>query len=229
MQKNFVINSDNFNVYYSRDSFHEAKQISDLMEMKLKDIYEFYEIKNDKKLQGEVYLFDSLHEMKKYLDDNNIYELEHQPSYMTSCERERKLYLLTPKDKIFDDYTKDDYDRIIYHEEIHLVTELVFGYLPEWLNEGIAKYLDGTYKKGMKSLFENYINNYRIPDLEQIDGDTFVTDDYDGYDLCYVLVSYIIDVNGKDKLLNLVNNKTLIERVSTKDLNLALDYYRNMI
>ena len=55
------------------------------------------------------------------------------------------------------------YKKIIFHELIHGIQFTIFGTTPEWINEGIAKYLDGTYSKGIEWLLDNYINNNEIP------------------------------------------------------------------
>ena len=57
----------------------------------------------------------------------------------------------------------NDFLNTIFHELIHGIQFTLFGSTPEWLNEGIAKYLDGTYSKGIKWLLDNYINNNPIP------------------------------------------------------------------
>ena len=98
-----------------------------------------------------------------------------------------------PKDNPSDnEWSKEEYRDVIFHELIHSIQFNLFGSCPEWLNEGIAKYLDGTYKKGIKYLLDNYINNREIPLQSEIENE-FGMHEYDSYDYAYLMVSYLKD------------------------------------
>ena len=140
------------------------------------------------------------------------------------------------------EYTKKEYDQVIYHELIHYITDLLFGILPEWLTEGIAKYLDGSYQKGINYLMENYINKYEIPDIATMKNDFFVAKKYekvqtevgeeikeitiyDGYDLGYIMICYLLETQGKDYLLALMRNKESIKELEQSILTEAIAYF----
>lgn len=53
-------------------------------------------------------------------------------------------------------------------KKIHAIQYSIYGSQPEWLMEGVAKYLDGTYKKGIEFLLNNYININKPPSMFEI-------------------------------------------------------------
>mgnify|MGYP006788415495 CR=1 FL=1 len=91
-------------------------------------------------------------------------------------------------------------------------------------NKGIAKYLDGTYSKGIEWLLDNYINNNEIPSQDEIENE-FGLYEYDSYDYAYLMVSYLIDENGKDYLIELLKDKEKLNSEKEGLLNRSIDYY----
>lgn len=75
-------------------------------------------------------------------------------------------------------------------------------------------YLDGQYSQGIKYLLENYVNKYKLPSISNLEGKTFVTNDYDGYITSYLMVSYLIEVYGKKKFLNIIKSQEKIQLIS---------------
>lgn len=142
-------------------------------------------------------------------------------------------------------YNKKEYDQVIYHELIHYITDILYGKLPEWLTEGIATQLDGSYNQDLTNLITKCINEYEIPDIEQMKKDFFVLKKYEkitteegdkivektiynGYDLSHIMVRYIIEVYGKDYLLKILTNKEIIPTIEQNILIEAIDYYKNL-
>lgn len=152
---------------------------------------------------------------------------ENNPVYMCACQKDEdnSLNFFEPKDNPTEtEWSKEEYQKVIFHELIHCIQFNLFGTTPEWINEGIAKYLDGTYSKGIKWLLENYINNNQIPNQVEIEKE-FGMHDYDSYDYAYLMVSYLIDTLGKDNFVNLLRNKDQIETIK-KDLVInSINYY----
>lgn len=141
-------------------------------------------------------------------------------------------------------YNKKEYDQVIYHELIHYITNILYGKLPEWLTEGIAKQLDGSYNQDISNLLK-IIDTYEIPIISDMKDDFFVVKKYDkefteegetiiektiydGYDLSYLMVRYIIDTLGKDYLLGLLRNKNAIKEVEDTLLQEAIEYYKSI-
>lgn len=161
------------------------------------------------------------------------------PEYMCACmidEEEEKN--ITRNINIYEpspnpsekEYSKKEYDVVIFHEVIHYITDYLFGKLPEWLTEGIAKQLDGSYQKDVTNLLKNYINTYEIPDIHEVKGKNFIKKEgnkiiYDGYDFGYIMVRYLIEVYGKEYLFNLMEQKERLETSAQSILIEAIDYF----
>ena len=143
-------------------------------------------------------------------------------SHMCACQKDEdnSLNYFEPKDND-DKWTKEKYKDVIFHELVHAIEYKLYGIHPEWLTEGIAKYLDGTYSKGIKYLFENYIHKNRIPSMYELKYEFGEHEnEYDSYDYAYLMVSYLIEINGKEKLIEIlkgirpdieIENKTLVD------------------
>lgn len=173
------------------------------------------------------------------------------PSHMVACMIDedlstgirRSINLYEPP-TIADEksYNKKEYDYVVFHELVHYITDMIYGKLPEWLTEGIAKILDNTYKEDLTNLMP-IINTYEIPSISSMKGDFFIlkkyestiTEDaqeiqkeitiYNGYDLSYIMVRYLIEVYGKEYLFSLMDNKKEIKRLEQSILNEAIDYF----
>lgn len=171
-----------------------------------------------------IYIYDSIESLVKGLRERGFTK---DPDYMCACfkEEDMSLNFFEPKDNPNNnDWSKEEYQNVIFHELIHGIQYTLFKSTPEWINEGIANYLDGTYIKGIKWLLENYINNNEIPYQHEIENE-FGRHQYDSYDYAYLMVHYIIEVNGKDYLIKLLKDKDKLT-IETQDLlNRAIEFY----
>lgn len=170
------------------------------------------------------------------------------PSHMVACmideDKEnnirRSINIYEPPTTDDNFYNKKEYDHVIFHELIHYITDMIYGKLPEWLTEGIAKYLDGSYKEDITNLM-TIINEYEIPDISNMRGDFFIYKTYEeldgilkektiynGYDLSYLMVRYIIEQYGKEYLNNLMQNKEEIKKIEQTILLEAIEYYKSL-
>lgn len=186
------------------------------------EIFNFFNVDNIK-LDFNIYIYDTIESLSKNMRLRGY----NDPDYMCACHKDEdnSLNYFEPKDNpVSDEWTREEYEQVIFHELIHGIEYSLFGYAPEWLTEGIAKYLDGTYSKGIKYLMENYINKRSIPDQKEIE-EEFGFLNYDSYHYAFIMVSYIIEVYGKNYLIELLkdSNKLNIEKVGL--LNRAVNYY----
>ena len=175
-------------------------------------------------LSFNIYIYDSVENLVKGLKQRGF---KNDPDYMCACHKDEdnSLNFFEPKDiPNENEWSKDEYEKVVFHELIHGIQFLLFGTTPEWLNEGIAKYLDGTYSKGIKWLLDNYINNNPIPDQNEIENE-FGMHEYDSYDYAYLMVSYLIDTLGKNNFINLLRNKEQIEIVKKDLLKKSISYF----
>lgn len=163
------------------------------------------------------------------------------PEYMCACmidedqsrNIERSINIFEPQRETLSGYTKKEYDQIIYHELIHYITNYLYGKLPEWITEGIAKYLDGTYKDDLTNLMNKYINIYEIPDIKEMKDMSFVKKVgekviYDGYDLSYIMIRYIIENYGHKFLLQLLEDNNYLKFDSQNCLLEAISYFNSI-
>ncbi len=194
-------------------------EIESIINNRKNEIFKFFD-KEEKELSTTVYIYDSIESLVNGLRNRGFSK---DPDYMCACfkDEDNSLNFFEPKDNPSDDeWSKEEYKQVVFHELVHAICYELFGYLPEWLNEGIAKYLDGTYSKGVKSLIDNYIKE--VPDQREIE-EEFGMHDYDSYDYAYIMVCYIIDNYGKDCFTDI----SKINSIKSNLLNKAINYYKN--
>ena len=197
--------------------------IDSIINSRKKEIFDFFNRK-EIELPFNIYIYDSIEELVSGLLKRGF---KNNPDYMCACHKDEdnSLNFFEPKDNPSEnEWSKEEYKNVIFHELIHGIQFTLFGSTPEWLNEGIAKYLDGTYSKGIKWLLDNYINNNSIPNQYEIENE-FGMHDYDSYNYAYLMVSYLIDTLGKDNFVKLLRNKDEIEIIKKDLLNKSINYY----
>ena len=200
-----------------------SQVIDSIIESRKNEIFDFFNVK-EFELPFNIYIYDSIEELVNGLRKRGF---KKDPDYMCACHKDEdnSLNFFEPKDNPGEnEWSKEEYESVVFHELIHGIQFTLFGTTPEWLNEGIAKYLDGTYSKGIKWLLDNYINNSPIPNQKEIENE-FGMHEYDSYDYAYLMVSYLIDTLGKDNFVNLLSNKEQFEIEKEDLLNRSIDYY----
>ena len=146
---------------------------------------------------------------------------------MCACfkDEDNSLNFFEPKNNPSEnEWSKEEYETVIFHELIHAVQYNLFGSAPEWLCEGIAKYLDGSYSKGINWLLNNRINKKSIPKQIEIEKE-FGLHDYNSYDYAFLMVSYLIETLGKDAFVNLLNNPNKLSDIKNNLLENSIEYY----
>ena len=175
-------------------------------------------------LNCSVYIYDSIESLVIGLRERGFYK---DPDYVCACfkDKDNSINFFEPKDNPSDDeWSKEEYENVIFHELIHAIQFSLFGTTKEWLNEGIAKYLDGTYSKGIKWLLENYINKNSIPKQSEIENE-FGFHNYDSYCYAFIMVSFLIEVLGKDNFIELIKDSNKLNSVKDGLLIKAINYY----
>ncbi len=210
--------------YIIQNSDSNYKQTIDtIINNRKKEIFDFFNCR-EVELPFNIYVYDSIEELVNGLRNRGY---KNDPDYMCACHKDEdnSLNFFEPKDNPNEnEWSKEEYNNVVFHELIHGIQFSLFGSTPEWLNEGIAKYLDGTYSKGIKWLLDNYINNNIIPNQAEIENE-FGMHEYDSYVYAFVMVSYLIDTLGKDNFINVLKNKEQIEIVKEGLLNKSINYY----
>ena len=210
--------------YIIQNSNSNYSQVIDsIIESRKNEIFDFFYVK-EFELPFNIYIYDSIEELVNGLHERGF---KKDLDYMCACHKDEdnSLNFFEPKDNPGEnEWSKEEYESVVFHELIHGIQYTLFGMTPEWLNEGIAKYLDGTYSKGIKWLLDNYINNNPVQNQKEIENE-FGMHEYDSYDYAYLMVSYLIDTLGKDNFVNLLRNKEQIEVVKNGLLNKSINYY----
>lgn len=200
--------------------------INSIINDRKKEIFSFFD-SEEVELPFKVYIYASNKDLVEGLRNRGFSK---DPDYMCACHKgeDNSLNFFEPKDNHGpNEWSKEAYKDCIFHELIHGIQFILFGDTPEWLNEGIAKYLDGEYSSGIKILLEEKINNRPIPNQYEIEHEFGEHREYDSYDYAFIMISYLIDTMGSDGLIDILRNKEKINVVKEGLLESAIDYYNN--
>lgn len=187
-------------------------------------ILDFFNVSDNEKFNYTIYIYDTIEALKNGLRARGF---KNQPEYICGCfkSEDMSLNFYEPVDEAIDnEWTKDEYDLVIFHELIHAIEYTLYNEQPEWLSEGIAKYLDGTYPHGIKWLLQSYINKVPIPEMRELE-EEFGFHEYDSYDYAYIMVSYLLETMGKDNFLKFLNNANQITELSKGLVTRSIQYY----
>ena len=208
------------------------RYIDRLLERSKLELFEWFN-KPTENCRVKTYIYKDLETLRTGL--KRRYNKEY-PSYMVACmidedkNNNRCINLYEPPITSENSYNRKEYNLVVFHELIHYITDYLYGKLPEWLTEGIATYLDGSYKQDITILLKQ-INTYQIPSISDMKDDKFVVRDeqgntiYNGYDLSYIMIRYIIETLGKDYLFALMKNKKQIKLIEQTTLTDAIEYF----
>lgn len=101
-----------------------------------------------------------------------------------------------------------------------------------WFDEGMAQEMSGEYddlknEEKFSLFFQQLCNDTkRIPDVsELVHGDTYCTDEYNGYNLCYLAVRYLKDTLNDDELYETLHNVDKQNLIGDTVLVEAFEYY----
>ena len=187
-------------------------------------ILDFFEKEDDGSYNFRIYVYDTIEDLKTNLEKRGF---KNNPEYLCACfkDEDQSINFFEPKDNPdANEWSKDEYDLVIYHELIHAIEYKIYGTQPEWLSEGIAKYLDGTYKRGAKWLLQNYIRKIPVPEMRELE-EEFGLHDYDSYDYAYLMVSYLLETMGKERFLKFLTNANKISEISENLIENAIEFY----
>ena len=199
-------------------------RIEKIIKTRKKEILDFFEVEDDKKYSFNIYIYDTQEELVNGMKERGF---ETMPDHMCACQKDEdnSLNFFEPlTESTPNKWDKDLYDNCIFHELIHGIHHQIYGKQPEWLTEGVAKYLDGTYSKGKKALLENYINKNRIPPMRELEKE-FGWHEYDSYDYAYLMVSYLIETIGKKNFLEVIKDPNNISQISENLPEKSIKFY----
>ena len=198
------------------------KVIDEIIENKKGIVFDFFN-SGEIELPFNIYIYNTIEDLVNGLNERG---LGPNPSYMCACHKDEdnSLNFFEPKDNPSDDeWSKEEYKSVIFHELIHGIEYTLFGNHPEWLTEGIAKYLDGEYTI---DYVLDRINNNPIPNQDEIINE-FGEHDYNSYYYSYIMVGYLIDTLGKDKFIEILNNISELDNYTDGLLINSINYYND--
>lgn len=201
-------------------------EVKRILEETRPNILNFFEVDPTTELSFQVYLYDTIEELRQGLLDRGFPK---DPEHMCACQKDKDVSLnfFEPKDCPGEnEWSKKEYEKVIFHEQIHVISYCLYGKQPEWLTEGVAKILDGTYSSGIAWLLENYINPCPVPPMKELE-EEFGWHEYDSYDYAYLMVSYLIETLGKTKFLEVSAEPELLSSYSDALVTKAVTYYQN--
>ncbi len=198
-------------------------EVEDILISRKQEILDFFNVSDDGQFNFNVYIYNTIDDLVNGMKNRGFKSM---PTYMCACykDEDNSLNFFEPNDNPSENkWSKEEYKNVIFHEEIHGIQSIVYGHQPEWLTEGIAKYLDGTYSKGIKYLLD-YINKTNVPTMYELENE-FGMHDYDSYKYSYLMVNYLIETLGKDNFLIAIKSSETIKNLSNNLVTKAVDYY----
>lgn len=199
-------------------------EVEKILTSRKQEILNFFNVEDNGQFNFNIYIYNTIDDLVTGMKSRGF---KNMPNYMCACykDEDNSLNFFEPNDNPNEnEWSKEEYKNVIFHEEIHGIQSIIYGEQPEWLTEGIAKYLDGTYSKGVKYLLDEYINKTDIPPMRELENE-FGMHDYDSYDYSYLMVRYLIETLGKDNFLIEIKSKETIEELSNDLVNKAVNYY----
>lgn len=230
------------NEYYILYSPDSLKYITDSMENILLESFDKYkEIFNvDEYRQIQINFFDNIEDFRNYIlsmrDDK-----ESLPSYAKGTFDNGMINAFIESNISIN---SEEYNRKLYmasHELFHIMyLELIlnndYSKRITWFDEGMAQYLSGEKdylkdKTKFRTFIEKVIKKTKyIPNLNSLShGANFCDDKYNGYDLSFIAVKYIIEVLHKDKIYYLLSDFDKILDYGNNVIVNALQYYKEII
>lgn len=104
-----------------------------------------------------------------------------------------------------------------------------------WFDEGLAMNFSlQNDKYNDTDIFKEFLNNKifsikNIPCINDLNhGKSFVNENYNGYDLSYLVVRYLIENNSDEDFYLIMKSKKTIKDIGKNILNIAISYYYNI-
>lgn len=220
--------NENF-VIYSSDTLSELANDT-LIELSnnRQRILSFFGLSDYRKV--EVNLYDNQDDFIKFL--KNVRPLEWLiPDY---CQGTFDDYMINHSIDLNELNSKySSYLKSSLHEFIHIIyNDAVADERIIWLDEGLAMNLSGEHNfydddEKFKNFFQTSILSIKIfPSMNDlIHGKIFVNDDYNGYNLSYFVVRYMLESMSYEDILSTIKESKKVKLLGQNILNDAIQYY----
>ena len=222
------LETDLFIINYSQSLQELVKATTIMLKDKIIEYKKFFDI--DFKDKVIINYFDNIDDFRNFIY-NIRGEKESLPSYAKGTYDKGMINAYID--------SNDQLSKLYYssHELFHI---LYMRYILNddyskrivWYDEGMAQFLSGENDKyndidEFKKYYFEVRNNTKIkPNLNDIKhGNSFVNDNYNGYDLSYLSIRYLNETLSKDDFKKLMSNFSKIKEYGLDLINKMFDYY----
>lgn len=126
------------------------------------------------------------------------------------------------------------YKRGVLHECIHIIYNSITDKRITWLDEGLAMNLSGEKNNLLdEESLKDYIIQKLLPmnlpsNMNQLThGRMFVNGEYNGYDLSYISVRYLLETKSKDEIHEMIKDSYKALEIGIDVLPSAINYFSN--
>lgn len=229
----YKIENEDFCIYASPSLKELADASFNELKLNVKRILNFFEVNNFRKVI--VIQFDDRIVFRKFV--LSLRETgAHLPEYAHGVFDEGMIISFINLETIKNKNEFIDRAKINVHEFIHIVNrEKIYKKIVIWLDEGLATNLDGKrdYLKEndefVQFLKAKILNIRNLPIMNDLShrGYGFKHDSYDGYDLVYFSVRFLLETYSKDEILRILKDYDLSIEIGKTILKDAIDYYKS--
>ncbi len=243
-----VLKTQYSTVYLNKDKDKEVYQefleyLNNHFDSRLEELLIFFNIQDFSQYGLEVYIYSTQEAYNDY-----VISSQGLPSDYSKCSFEEKRVNVVIPEKNLLKLSCAHFLNNIIHECVHLLYYVYYQLKDEhkrivWFDEGLAYNLSGEmddcrdFSKFKKFYHRNIVNKHlEIPKSEYllkhgtkygefVDQETYK---YDGYNVSYVVVRYLLEVLPQEKFFNLLGNFEELLSKSAKYLEEALRYFDNL-
>lgn len=230
MEDEMIKENDDFKLIYDVEMERFAIDLFMEINSEKKQILDFFKLENIRKV--EILLFNS---KEKFIDSISCYysNIESIPVYCKANVCDGKIHILFDEKIESNEYRYTLKLRNVIHEYIHIIYNEYISpnYRILWLDEGIAINVskERAYLKN-KERFTDFLmdirptlNKIRITEFEH--GSKFVNDEYNGYDISYLLVRYLIENFSNDEINILIRDNDQVHKLEENIMNDVISYF----
>lgn len=124
----------------------------------------------------------------------------------------------------------------VLHECIHIIYNSITDKRITWLDEGLTMNLSGEKNdllddKSLKAYITQKILPMNLPsNMNQLThGEMLVNEEYNGYDLSYLAVRYLLETKSKNEIHEIIRNSDKALELGKDVLPCAMSYYSNKL
>jgi len=229
----YIVENEDFCIYSNQSLKKLSNKSFEELKLNKQRILDFFKVNEFRKVI--MINFDDIEEFRKYV--LSLRELgAHLPKYATGVFDKGMIISYVDPEILKD---KEGLNRKIktgVHEFIHIVNkEKIYQERVIWLDEGLATNLDTTNDdlnnddKFIEYLKDEILCIKDLPIMNDLThhGTGFKQENYDGYDLVYVCVRYLMEITEKNRLLEILKDYNLSIEVGKNILQDAVNYYKN--